>query len=33
MVKVIKEKPAIIERPHKFCAGCSHGVFYRLIQE
>ena len=32
-MKVIREKPAVIQGPHNFCAGCSHGVFYRLIQE
>ena len=32
-MRVIKEKPAIIENTHNFCAGCSHGTFYRLIQE
>lgn len=32
-MKVITQRPAVIERPHKFCAGCSHGVFYRLIRE
>lgn len=32
-MRVIKEKPAIIENAHNFCAGCSHGTFYRLIQE
>ncbi|WP_434310999.1 thiamine pyrophosphate-dependent enzyme [Hominifimenecus sp. rT4P-3] len=33
MANVIKEKPSIIHGQHKFCAGCSHGIFYRLIQE
>lgn len=31
--KVVREKPAIIQSAHSFCAGCGHGIFYRLIQE
>jgi 2-oxoglutarate ferredoxin oxidoreductase subunit beta len=25
--------PEIIDRGHSFCAGCGHGVFFRLIEE
>ncbi len=32
-MKVIQDKPAVIKGPYSFCAGCSHGTFYRLIQE
>lgn len=32
-MKILKTKPASIKSAHSFCAGCGHGVFYRLIQE
>lgn len=32
-MKVIREKPTTIRSSHSFCAGCGHGIFYRLIQE
>jgi 2-oxoglutarate ferredoxin oxidoreductase subunit beta len=33
MSTIIKKVPDVIDRPNDFCPGCTHGVFYRIIQE
>jgi 2-oxoglutarate ferredoxin oxidoreductase subunit beta len=33
-VKCVFERPAaLIDRPHHYCPGCSHGIFHRLVAE
>ena len=32
-MNVIKQAPEIIYKSNQFCAGCGHGIAYRLIQE
>jgi 2-oxoglutarate ferredoxin oxidoreductase subunit beta len=30
---VFDRPPTLVDRPHHYCPGCSHGIFHRLIAE